>query len=78
MANAFLKLNRFYEAIAEYKRILQLNPNYPLAQFYLAQALQRQGMDEEFRRAYQNFLQIWHNADADIPEIVIAKKLVEN
>lgn len=78
LANAYLKLGKFDEAIAEYKRILQLNPNYPLAHFYLAQSLQSKGMDEESRRAYQTFLQIWKDADSDIPEIVFAKKIVEN
>ena len=78
LANAYLKLDNIDEAIAEYKRILQLNPNYPLAHFYLAQALERKGMNEEARQSYQIFLQIWQNADADIPEIMFAKKLLEN
>ncbi len=76
LANAYLKIGRIDEAIAEYRRILQLNPNYPLVHFYLAQALQRKGMNEESRNAYQIFLQIWQYADADIPEIIFAKKII--
>ena len=78
LANAYLKLDRFDEAIAEYRRILQLNPNYPLAHFHLAQAFQRKGLDDEARQSYRTFLQIWQNADADIPEIIFAKQLSEN
>jgi len=78
LANAYLKLGRIDEAIAEYHRILQLNPNYPLVQFYLAQALQRKGMNEEARNAYQTFFQIWQDADADIPEIIFAKAVFDN
>ena len=78
LANAYLKLDRFDEAIAEYRRIVQLNPNYPLAHFHLAQAFQRKGLDDEARQSYRTFLQIWQNADADIPEIIFAKQLSEN
>jgi len=76
LANAYLELGRFDEAITEYQRILQLNPNYPLARFHLAQAFERKGLNEEARTEYLNFLEIWKQADADIPEIIIAKKSV--
>ena len=37
LANAFLALGRNDEAIAEYERILKINPHYPLAHYHLAQ-----------------------------------------
>lgn len=73
LANAYLELARVDEAIPEYQRILRLNPNYPLAQYHLAQAYRRQGQAEQARAAYQRFLQIWQGADPDIPEVVDAK-----
>lgn len=76
LANALLKLDRVDEAIAEYRRILQLNPNYPLVHFYLAQVYLRQGQLEKARDFYQQFLQVWKDADADIPEIIIAKQYI--
>ena len=76
LANAYLELGRIDEAITEYQRILQLNPNYPLARFHLAQAFERKGLNEEARTEYLNFLEIWKEADADIPEIIIAKKSI--
>jgi len=36
-------------AIAEYKRILKFNPNYPFARFHLAQAHERKGQRDRFR-----------------------------
>jgi hypothetical protein len=51
-----------------------LNQNYPLAQYHLAQAYQRKAQVAEARAAYERFLQIWKNADADIPEVVDAKR----
>jgi tetratricopeptide (TPR) repeat protein len=74
LANAYLELTRLDEAIQEYQRILRLNPSYPMAQYHLAQAYRRKGQAEQARAAYERFLQIWKGADADIPEVVDAKK----
>ena len=74
LANAYLGSAHLEEAIGEYQRILRLNQNYPLSQYHLAQAYQRKGRVAEARAAYERFLQIWRNADADIPEVVDAKR----
>ena len=74
LANAYLKLGRLDEAITEYQRILELNPNYPLVHYHLGEAYERKGQPDKARVEYQRFLQLWHDADADIPEIVNAKR----
>lgn len=74
LGNAYLDLGRFQEAIDEYQRILRLNPNYPLVQYHLGQAYQRKGQTADARTAYERFLQIWKNADANIPEVMDAKR----
>ena len=74
LANAYLELGRLDEAIAEYERILRLNPNYPLAYYHLGQAYERKGQQDRARSAYQQFLQIWQMADADIPELATVKQ----
>jgi len=74
LANAYLELGRWDEAIAEYERILRLNPNYPLVHYRLAQAYERKMQRDQARAEYERFLQVWSNADADIPEVVSARK----
>lgn len=74
LANAYLEVGRYNEAIAEYQRILLLNPNYPLARFSLAKAFEKQGMTQEARNSYQIFLEGWKNADFNIPQIIQAQK----
>ena len=64
------------EAIAEYQRILKLNPNYPLLRYHLAEAFARKGLRDQARAEYEQFLQVWKDADADIPEVVNAKKVL--
>lgn len=74
LANTYLATGQFDDAIAEYEKILGVNPNYPLAHYHMAQAYERKGEREQARTAYEQFLQIWKNADPDIPEVVAAKK----
>lgn len=74
LANAYLEIGRLDEAIAEYERILRLNPNYPLVYYHLGQAYEREGQQDRARSAYQQFLQVWQLADADIPEIATVKQ----
>jgi tetratricopeptide (TPR) repeat protein len=72
LAKAFFETGSIDEAISEYRRILQLNPNYPLAQYNLAQAYERKGEKDQARAAYERFLQTWKDADADVPEVINA------
>jgi tetratricopeptide (TPR) repeat protein/DNA-binding winged helix-turn-helix (wHTH) protein len=74
LAKAYLELGRFDEAIAEYERILRLNPHYPLANYHLGLAFERKGQKEQARAAYQRFLEVWKDADADVPEVMSARK----
>ena len=74
LANAYLELGRLDEAIAEYERILKLNPNYPLANYRLAEVYARKGQLDLARTSYARFLQSWDDADQDLPQIVAARK----
>jgi tetratricopeptide (TPR) repeat protein len=74
LANAYLELGRLDEAIAEYERILKLNPNYPLANYRLAEVYVRKGQMDLARASYARFLEIWEEADQNLPEVIAAKK----
>ena len=76
LANAYLEANLLDEAIAEYNRILRLNPNYPLVHYHLAQAYERKGEYDQARSNYDRFLQVWSEADPDIPTVIDAKRRV--
>ncbi|MDQ3668540.1 MAG: tetratricopeptide repeat protein [Acidobacteriota bacterium] len=74
LANAFLETGQLDEAISEYERILRLNPNYPLTHYHLAQAYERKGQQDQAQAAYERFLQVWRDADADLPEVITARQ----
>lgn len=78
LANAYLELGRVDEAIAEYERILKINPNYPLAHSHLGQAYERKGEGGRAGAAYRAFLQTWTDADADISEVMEAKARLDS
>jgi len=74
LANAYLELGRYDEAIAEYERILKLNPNYPLVHFHLAQVYERKNQPDRARAEYEKFLKVWKSAEVNIPEVLVAKR----
>jgi hypothetical protein len=52
------ELGGFDEAIAQYARILLLNPNYRLSKYHSAQALDRESKRDKTRAAYGRFVGI--------------------
>jgi tetratricopeptide (TPR) repeat protein len=73
LANTYLKLGKFEEAIAEYQRLLQRHPRYPLAHYRLAQAFEGMGRADLAKRTYEEFLRVWANADSGLREVRDAK-----
>jgi hypothetical protein len=76
---AYLAAKQPELAEAEFHKILDhpgiepLSHNYPLAQLGLARALAQQGKTVEAGFAYKVVLQIWKDADSDLPRLKEAK-----
>lgn len=73
LADAYLELNRVDEAIAEYGRLLATHPNWPPALYGAVRAYERKGERERARAAYERVMQVWQDADADLPEVLTAR-----
>jgi predicted Zn-dependent protease len=77
--NAYLQMKAGKEAAAEFRKIIDhrgvdpLSPYGALAYLGLARALKLAGDEAESRRAYQDFLALWRDADPDIPVLQQAK-----
>ena len=76
---AYLKMKDGGKAATDFQRILD-NPGrgpvsvfYPLAQLQLARALAMKGDTPGAKKAYQDFLAGWKDADPDVPVLVEAK-----
>jgi len=76
---AYLGLGDGKSAAAEFEKILDnrglspLSIEYPLAYVYLARAARLTGDLPRSRKAYQDFLALWKDADPDIPILKEAK-----
>jgi tetratricopeptide (TPR) repeat protein len=70
---AYLGLSDGKAAMAEFEKILNnrglapLSIYYPLAHVYLARAARLAGDTSRSKKAYQDFLALWKDADPDIP-----------
>ena len=78
LANAYLDLGMIPEAIAEYKRILKINSNYPLAYYHLGLAYQRIHDRANAIATFQRFLQASASADQDSRPVVEAKDFLRD
>jgi tetratricopeptide (TPR) repeat protein len=80
---AYLDLRRGPDASAEFQRILDhrglqtASPFYPLAHVGLARAAALAGDMTQARKAYQDFLALWKDADPDIPILQQARREYE-
>jgi predicted Zn-dependent protease len=78
-AQAYLKLNRSAEAAAEFQKIIDnrghepLSVLYPLAYLGLARATAMAGDTEKSRKAYEEFLTLWKDADAELSPLIEAR-----
>jgi DNA-binding winged helix-turn-helix (wHTH) protein/tetratricopeptide (TPR) repeat protein len=76
---AFLAARKGAEAAAEFQKILdhrglmQNDPIGALAHFQLGRAYAMQGKIREARGAYEDFLNLWKDADAELPVLKHAK-----
>ena len=53
-----------------------MTKDYPLVHYHLAQAYENQGLREKATKEYGQFLNVWKDADADIPEVIDARKSI--
>jgi tetratricopeptide (TPR) repeat protein/DNA-binding winged helix-turn-helix (wHTH) protein len=74
LANAYLQLHMIPDAIAEYTRILKLNPSYPRAYYHLGLAYQELHQQADAAPAFRQFLRTSPFADKDSLEMLEAKR----
>lgn len=81
---AYLQLRRSLEAAVEFQKILDhkgaywivlsSGPYYPLSYLGLARAAAMSGDTAKSKKAYQDFLTLWKDADPDLAPLIQARK----
>lgn len=71
-----MELNLPAEATQRFLQTLKRTPGRPKAVYGLAQAAQASGDKASATERYQQFLEIWKNADTDRPEVAAAREFL--
>jgi tetratricopeptide (TPR) repeat protein len=80
-ARAYARMGKIDEAITEYQRLITFDPEskdrrliHPKYHYRLAKLYEEKGQKQQAVDRYKHFLEIWKNADDDLPEKIDAKK----
>ena len=80
LAQAYTQHGDINQAIKEYKKLIDVNPKtrewrliYPKYHYRLAKLYQIKNLNKKAMEQYEKFLEIWKNAEEDLPEFIDAK-----
>ncbi|GAH70198.1 unnamed protein product, partial [marine sediment metagenome] len=81
LASIYYKQRDFDKAREEYEKIISLTAGrlyygdlYTRSFYMLGKIYQEKGLEEKAKENYKKFLDIWKNADSEFPELIDAKK----
>ena len=81
LAEVYQQEGELDKAIAEYERLITLDPSSedrrlipPRFHYRLAKLYEEKGVKAKAIEQYEKFLEIWKDADKDLPELIDAKK----
>ncbi|MFX0198056.1 MAG: protein kinase, partial [Candidatus Hodarchaeota archaeon] len=81
LARAYQKKGELGKAIAEYERLITFDPDSkdrrlinPKYRYRLAKLYEEKGFKDKAIEQYTKFLEIWKDADEDLPELIDAKE----
>lgn len=81
LARAYQKTKNLDRAIEEYKKLLTFEPASqdrrllnPVYHYRLAKLYEQESLKEEAKKEYARFLELWKDANPDIPEFADAKR----
>ena len=77
LGEAYFRMGKLNKAIEKFEEVFKINPNYAQTHYLLGQIYQKQGKREKARAHFQKFLEIWKDADKNLPQLIEAKKYLE-
>ena len=85
LARAYYLNGELDKAISEYERLITFDPNsknrlliHPKYHYRLAKLYQEKGLKNKAISEFEKFLELWKDADKDLPELVDVKNRLAN
>jgi len=85
LARAYFKEGEIDKCISEYEKLIKFDPKstsrwliYPKYHYYLAKLYEEKGTKDKAINNYHRFLQVWKNADEELPELIDANRRLKN
>jgi serine/threonine protein kinase/tetratricopeptide (TPR) repeat protein len=77
LGEAYFKIGELDKAVEKLEAVLEINPNYAQTHFLLGLVYEKKGKKEKARQHFQRFIAIWKDADENLPQLIDAKKRLE-
>ncbi len=77
LGEAHYKMGEWDAAVEQFEAVLKTNPSYAQTHYLLGLLYEKKGTDKKSRQHFQKFIEIWEDADEDLPQLTDAKKRLE-
>jgi len=77
LGEAYFKMRELNKAVEKFGDVLKINPNYAQTHFLLGLVYEKKDRKEKAREHFQKFMEIWKDADENLPQLTEAKKRLE-
>ncbi len=77
LGEAYFKTGELNKAAEKFEAVLKINPNYAQTHYLLGLVYEKKGRKEKARQHFQKFMAIWKDADENLPQLIDAKKRLE-
>lgn len=77
VGEAHYKIGEWDAAVEQFEAVLKTNPSYAQTHYLLGLLYEKKGTDKKSRQHFQKFIEVWEDADEDLPQLTDAKKRLE-
>ena len=77
LGEVYFGIGELDKAIERSEEVLKINPNYAQTHYLLGQVYEKKGNKRKAREHFQKFMEIWKDADDNLPQFIEAKRRLE-
>ena len=71
---AYFKMGELDKAVKNLESVFKINPNYVQSHYLLGLIYQKKGMKNKANEHFKRFIDIWKDADENLPQLIDARK----